>query len=58
LARQISSGPVAMLRLGPIRDFLGLIVGYGPAGVSNLLDQSPSSVAPWDDAWIVGWRGA
>jgi len=35
MRREISSGRLAMLHLGPIRDFLGLIVGHGPALVSN-----------------------
>ena len=36
MLREISSGWLAMLHLGPIRDFQGLVVGHGPARVSNL----------------------
>jgi len=43
--RGISSGRAAMLHLGPIRDFLGLIVGHGPAPVSNL--RRPITPRPW-----------
>jgi len=46
MRREISSGRLAMLHLGPIRDFLGLIVGHGPARVSNLPGPITLAVAP------------